>query len=815
MMIDLLRDGRLAARNLLKAPGYSAAAVVTLALAIGATSALFSVVHTVLLKPLPIQEPERLVVCWETGSTPDQGVSELSYRNFRDWSTGMRGFSDLAAMGSSNWSGVLDGQGEPVRLHYTGVTASFFDTLGVRPFLGRVFRPDEDVPSAARVVVLNYGTWVRRFGSDPGVLGQSIRLDGEAHTIVGVMPRGFDFPRGAELWMPVVPILATSSGQWQVDALTHVGVLFAVGRLRDGVTAEQARLELDALARRLQSETAPRFGAAVVVTPFLDYLLGPVRPALWALVAAVLVLLLIACANVSGLLLTRVSLRRREDAVRLALGATRARLGRLWAAETAILALAGGGLGLLASSWIARLVVALGPDDVPRLAEVSIDLRVAVFTFVVVSATALLSAAAPVRQAGATDLLDALHDAARGSAGRRSLRGRSTLLTLQIGLAVTMLLAAGLVVRSFHNLRRLDLGFVPADVLTMTIDPRDVSRSQNAWFQDLLQRVGGLPGTVATGAVSLRPLALGAIGQGTWVLLEGQPETPEGGKGNPNLNYLVATPGYFAAMRIGLVHGRLFGDQDDARAPRVAIVSESTARRLWPRQDPIGKRLFMPTHDSKEPRNAWRTVVGVVRDVRYRGLDQVLLDVYDPARQAATTASDLVVRTSGDPLAMAAAVQGVARSLNRRVVIDGITTMDAIVSRALAPWRLGAWMLSLFAIVAFVLAVLGLFSLVSLDVAQRRHEFAIRLALGAERRAIVGGVLRLAGWRVLLGGALGLLMAIAAARGMRSLLFGVDVLDPGTYAVVVAVVAGVVALASYVPARRAAGVDPLALLRRE
>jgi len=815
IVVDLLSDVRLAARHLLKAPGYSAAAVVTLALAIGATSALFSVVHTVLLKPLPIQEPERLVVCWETGSTPDQGVSELSHRNFRDWSAGMRGFSDIAAMGSSNWSGVLDGQGEPVRLHYTAVTASFFDTLGVRPLLGRVFGPDDDVPSAARVVVLNHGTWVRRFGSNPGVLGTSIRLDGAPHTIVGVMPRGFDFPRGAELWMPVVPPLAASSEQWKVDALTYVGVLFAVGRLRDGVTAEQARQELDALARHLQSETAPRFGAAVVVTPFLDYLLGPVRPALWALLAAVGVLLLIACANVSGLLLTRVSLRRREDAVRLALGATRARLGRLWAAETALLALAGGGLGLFASSWIAAAVVALGPDDVPRLAEVSVDLRVAVFTFIVVTAAALLCAAAPVRQAGATDLLDALHDAARGSAGRRSLRARSMLLTLQIGLAVTLLLAAGLVVRSFHNLRRLDLGFVPADVLTMKVDPGDVSPSQNAWFQELLQRVGALPGTVAAGAVSLRPLALGAIGQGTWVILEGQPETPEGGKDNPILNYLVATPDYFAAMGIGLVRGRLFNEQDDARTPRVAIVSESTARRLWPGQYPIGKRFLTATHSSEGPPKAWRTVVGVVRDVRYRGLDQVLLDIYDPALQAATTASDLVVRTSRDPLAMAAAVQSVARSLHRPVVIDGVTTMDAIVSRALAPWRLGAWMLSLFAIVAFVLAVLGLFSLVSLDVAQRRHEFAIRLALGAQRRDIVGGVLRLAGWRVLLGGALGLLMAIAAARGVRSLLFRVDVLDPGTYAVVVVLVAGVVALASYVPARCAAGADPLALLRRE
>jgi putative ABC transport system permease protein len=813
--MDLLRDFSLAARNLLKARGYTAASVATLALAIGATSALFSVVHAVLLKPLPIDRTDRLVVVWEKGATADQGVSELSYANVREWAAGMRGFSHLAGMSSTNWSGVLDGQGEPVRLHYTGVGASFFETLGARPAHGRVFRPDDDVPNAPRVVVLNHGAWVRRFGADPGVLGRSIRLDDKLHTIVGIMPPGFDFPRGAELWMPVVPILADASENWKFDALRDVGVLFAVGRLRERVTAEQARLELDALAARLPDKAGPRFGAAVVITPFLDYLLGPVRPALFVLFAAVGVLLLIACANVSGLLLTRVSLRRREDAVRLALGATRVRLGRLWLAETLLLAAAGGCLGLLISSWIASAIVALGPDDVPRLSEVSIDLRVALFTFVVVTAAALLCAAAPIRQAGSADFLDALHDAARGSAGRRSLRARSSLLTLQIGLAVTLLLAAGLAARSFHNLRTVDLGFTPGDVLTLKVDPRDLGSPPNSWFADLLERVRATPGVAAAGAVSTRPLAFGAIGSGTWVLLEGQPKTGEAVKENPGLNYLVATPDYFTAMRIGLVRGRLFDGRDDARAPRVAIVSEGAARRLWPGQDPIGKRVFLPTHGPDEPRDAWRTVVGVVRDVRYRGLDQALLDIYDPALQAPTTAGDLVIRTTEDPLHLAAAVQTQARTLHPRVVVDGITTMDAVVSRALAPWRLGAWMLSLFAAVALALAVLGLFSLVSLDVAQRRHEFAIRLALGARGPDIVGGVLRRAGGRVLLGGSLGLLLAFAAARAVRGLLFRVDVLDPGTYAAVALVVAVVVAVASYLPARQAARVDPLVLLRRE
>jgi putative ABC transport system permease protein len=812
--VELLRDVRLAARNLRVSPVYSVSAILTLALTIGATSAIFSVVHAVLLRPLPIRQPERLVVAWGAGSSPDQGVSEFSYRNFQDLSAGMRGFSHTAAIGSSNWSRVLDSEGVSERLLYAGVSASFFDTLGVVPLIGRGLRPDDDVPKAVPVVVLNHGTWLRRFGADPGVVGKAIRLDGTPHTIVGVMPQGFDFPRGAEFWAPVVPELAASSETWHTDALTYVGVLFLIGRLQEGVTPERAGHELDAVARRLESEKAPRFGTSVVVTPFLDYLLGPVRQALWALFAAVGVLLLLACANVSGLLLTRVSLRRREDAIRRALGATGARVGRLWAIETMLVTLSGGVLGLFVSSWIAAAVAALGPDDVPRLGEVAIDWKVAFFTFVVVSLTALLCSAAPIRQARTTDLLDALHDSARGSSGRRSLSVRSSLLTLQIGLAVTLLVAAGLVVRSFDNLRRLDLGFAPKNVLSLNIDPRQQGPSANVWFEELLARVAALPGVEAAGAVSLRPLRLGAVGQGTWLQLEGQPDTPEGTKDNPFLNHLVATPGYFPAMRIALVRGRLFTDQDDAQAPRVALVSESTARRLWPGQDPIGKRFATATHSPNGPRSAWRTVVGVVGDVRYRGLDQVLLDVYDPALQAGP-GHDIVVQTSGDPLAMATAVQTRARELDPQVIISGATSLDAVVSRALAPWRLGAWMLALFAMLAITIALVGLVSLVSLDITQRRREFAIRFALGAQGRDVVGGVLRRVGGRLLIGTGLGLAVAVAGTRGLQGLLFGVAPLDPATYAAVIALVAAAVGLVSWLPARQAGRLDPLVVLRKE
>jgi putative ABC transport system permease protein len=809
--MDLLLECRLALRDLLKAPGHTFAAVLTLALAIGANSAIFSAVHAILLKPLPIRQPDDLVICWESDRLHNLGVVELSYRNFQDWSAHSRSFNQTAAIGSSSWPAVVDGQGESARLSSSGVSVSFFETLGARPELGRTFRPEDDVPKAPRVVVLSHGTWVRRFGGDSRAIGSTIQLD-EPHTIVGVMPAAFDFPRGTDFWTPVVPILANSAGGWRTDTLQNVGVLFVIGRLRDGVTSRMAAAELDRVAGQLERNgAAHRFGAAVVVTPFTDYVLGPVRHALWALLAAVAVLLLIGCANVSGLMLTRLSLRRRDQAIRLALGATGRALGRHWALETLILSLGGGALGLTASRWMAKAIVALAPDDVPRLSDVSINLPVAAFTLVIVGATALLCGAEPVRRAGTTNLLEALNDAPRSTSGKQSHHARSLLLIAQIGLTVLLLVAAGLVLRSFVNLRRIDLGFVPSNVLTMNVGPRNPKPSTNEWMNELVRRVEALPDVEAAGAVYLRPLALGPIGQETSVILEGQPDTPEAARLNPVLNYQVATPGYFRAMRIRLTRGRVFNAEDGAGSPRVVLIGESTARHLWPGQDPIGKRLLMPGG----PPNPWRSVIGVVGDVHYRGIDDARLDVYDAALQSPVAATDLVVRTSGDPRRVASAVQAAARGLDSHVVFDRLTTMQSIVSRAVAPWRFSVWMFTLFAAFAFVLAVVGLFSLVSLDVAQRRHEFAVRLALGAQRADVLRPVLLAAARRVLAGVALGLLSAIAGTRGIRSLLFGIEVLDTATYAAVIALVLVVVAVASYLPARRAAGTDPLALLRRE
>jgi predicted permease len=574
-----------------------------------------------------------------------------------------------------------------------------------------------------------------------------------------------------------------------------------------------AAQELDELSTRLQREGARRFGTSVVVTPFVEHLLGPVRQALWALFAAVGILLLIGCANVSGLMLTRLSLRYQEHAVRLALGATGSRLGRLWLLEAGVLAVSGGVLGLVISHWLTKAIVVLGPGDVPRLETVTMNLPVATFTFLVVAVSALLCAAEPFRQARTVTLLEPLRGIGLSPGGLRPRRARSILSTIQIGLAVVLLVCAGLVLRSFLNLRQLELGFEPTNVLTLNVDPRG-AMDRNQWIAELLNRLQTTPGIEASGAVLLRPLGLGPIGSDARVVLEGQPQLPGSATRNPTVNYQVATSGYFPAMRIRLKEGRLFDTRDTTRSPRVILVSEHTATTLWPGEPPIGKRLLLPSQVSDGP-DVWRTVVGVVSDVRYRGLDDVRLDVYDAASRSRTAATQMVFRAARDPLSLASLVQSEARRLDPRAVVDGIATMDAIVSREVAPWRFSLWMFALFALLAFVLATLGLFSVVSLDIAHRRHEFALRVALGARSGDVVRTVMSAAVRQVLAGLGIGMLLAALGTRLVQGLLFDVGRFDLPTHATVIALVLAAVATASYFPARRAGGADPLAQLRRE
>jgi putative ABC transport system permease protein len=538
---------------------------------------------------------------------------------------------------------------------------------------------------------------------------------------------------------------------------------------------------------------------------------------LW-LFGAVALVLLIGCANVSGLMLTRATERRREDAIRLALGAARSRLMRGWLLEAGWLVLFGGLAGLLGARWLTRVIVALAPADISRINDIAVNQSVVAFTVAVCGLAALVCALAPAWRTAAADVAATLSDAARSTPGVSPLRTRSALVVFEIALAVVVLIAGGLVLRSFVNLRQLDLGYDPANVLTMDVEPQgETADHRRAFYNELLGRVAAISSVEAAGAVYLRPLALGPIGQEMGVVLEGQPETGEAAARNPLVNYESATPGYFQAMRIPLLRGRYFDERDDARAPKVAIVGESTARRLWPGQDPIGRRLATPQATPEGMRAVWHTVIGVVKDARYRGLDDVRLDFYEPSDQALPEyrASHLMIRTNGDPLAVAGAVHAQARAIDPHVLVGGITTMDAIVGRAMAPWRFAVWMFTLFAMLAFLLGTGGLFSLVALNVALRSREFAVRMALGAQSRQISGRVLSDAGRHALLGASLGVLAAALGTHWLASLLFEVRPLDPWTYAAVVAVVLAATTGASFLPAFRAGRLDPMTLLRDE
>jgi putative ABC transport system permease protein len=817
--MSFLRDLRFAARQLRATPGYALAAVATLALAIGASTAIFSAVYAVLLKPMPIRQPEQLAVAWGGGAALAYRVVELSYLDIRDLGELAPRVGKVASVGSAAWSAVLDGQGEPVRLAQFGVSGTFFEVMGAAPRLGRMLGPADDVANAPPVAVLSHGTWVQHFGGDPNIVGRKVSLDDQMTEVVGVMPAGFDYPRGAQLWTTIVPVVAAIPATSNPDPLRNIGMFFLVGRLNPGITPALAADEWTRInAKLLENSPGPRYG--ISATPFLDHQVGPARQAMWALLGAVGVLLLIACANVSGLMLTRVSLRNHSDAIRSALGGSRAAIGRLWAAETVWLTTLGGALGLLTCQWFIRAIIALAPEGIARLDEVAIDAPVAIFSVAVMTVATFLCGAAPIRQSGIQNLSATLNDASRTIAGGRSYRTRSSLLVVQIGLAVVLLVAAGLVVRSFRALQNLDVGFQGQALLRLKVEPRGQAQPVNVWIHDLLPRIASLPQVEAVGGVYLTPLELGSIGQGTWALAEGQPETPQTASSNPVVNYLTATPDYFKTMRIPIKRGRAFTDEDGANAPRVAIISESTAAAFFPGQDPIGKRIKAAAFSSKpNPEGAWRTIVGVAGNVRYRGLNEIQLDMYDPQMQSRSAATSLVVRMkSGEEanaLAVAAAIQTQAKQLDPRVLISGITMLEDVVDKERAPWRFSAWVFALFAALAFALSMLGLFSLVSLDVVNRRQEFAIRMAIGATPGHIVGGVFRSAGLRAGLGIALGLAVAIVATRGLQGLLFGVAITDGMTYASVVALVVTVVALASYLPARRAASSAPLTLLHRD
>ena len=822
---------RHALRQLIRRPGLTTAIVSILALGIGVSTAVFSVVGRVLLRPIPVAELNRLVVAWEFDPSREGSLIEVSFPYFQDWRAQSRSFEDLAAFGSVNWSYEFKGPPSRETVPAAFVSASFFDTLRARPLLGRTFLPHEDEPATGRVLVLSHGLWRRRFAGDPRVVGSKVTGGDELFTIVGVMPREFDFPQGAELWTPVGPALDADRrrSNWTPAFFRSLGVLYVVGRLKEGVTPEAARAELASISRRLSVadtfSTTGGWGARVV--PLVDHYLGTsTRQALQALAAASAFVLLLACANVAVLLLVQAIRRRTDLAVRRALGASAAHVVLHQLLDSALLALAGGAAGTLIAMGAVRAAAAFGPAGVPGLTDVSVDAHALAFALLITAVASVIVALAPAGIAARLAIAPTLRSGgAGGGLDRRGFQLTRLLVTTEVTLSIVLLVGCGLMVRSLQNLLKIDLGFVPGHALTFSVgfpDEKYPTTAQNrAVYRTLLERLAALPGVEAAGAVHNRPLEYGPIGSDNWVGVEGQPlDWDSVSKNSLSVNWEAATPDYFRAVGTPLVEGRTFTERDSPDAPKVVIVSRSLARRGWPGQSPVGKRLH--TYPAKSELKdgvfvnvEWQTVVGVVEDARYRGIQNPRLDVYLPYSQVTDGLRHLVVRTRGDPLALAGAVREQVRALDADAGVGELTTMQRLVDRALTPWRFASALLGGFAFVALLLTASGLFAVLHHFVSGRTREIAIRMALGADPGRVRRFVLSQGLGVTAVGVALGSALSLVLARSLSALLYGLDERDPWSHLGGVVLIGLIAAIACLLPARRAARVDATVALRSE
>jgi len=793
-----------------------------LALGLGANIAIFGVAYAVLLRPLPVADQQSLVILWERADR-SASVWEVSYRDFRDWESQNASFTQLAATGSINWPLRLTREEGPVVLPFAAVSGAFFDVLGTGPALGRGLTRADDIRSSSGVAVLSDSTWRHHFGSDPGIIGRTAMMDDgggvRAITVVGVMPPEFDYPRGAALWLPIAPTLGHLSAEAGFDMLEarDLGILYVLGRLRSGVALLQARADMDAIVGRLTGTGEPGTGRSIVVTPLADHIFGQARPALLLLIGAAGLVLFVTCANVIGLLLARLSANRRDLAIRIALGAERSHLMRQALVEGAALVVVGMAAAAVLALWCVPLLTALAPESIPRLNEVT--LRTPALTGFALGAGALAAIAC-----GMFPLVivlrrpQAILVASNDTASRTTtLRVRSGLLVAQTALAVVLLVAATLTVRSFHAIQRIHLGFDPANLVTFDVlaPPGKYRKSEtnNRFYREAIERVRRIPGVSGVAALYLRPFEFGPIGSGAAVVLEGQsPRDRDAWRKNPTLNAEAVTPDYFKLMQIPVLQGRAFSEHDAEDSPPVVIISLSAARRLWPGQNPIGKRL-MASYD--RPKENWQTVVGVVGDVRYRGLTEATFDLYKPYLQSEDAVKHFIVQASENPSTFMGRLRFEIRSVDPNAVIGAIRPMREVVDRQLAPWRFAALLFSLLAALAMVVAVVGLYALLAHQVADRTREIGIRMALGARHEQIVRSfALRTA--RVIAAGLLmGSIAGRIAGRSMNALLFGVTPADAVTYAIVCLLLVVAASVGAYWPIRRATAVDPIVALRQE
>lgn len=823
----LQQDLRYAVRRLLNERRFAAVAVLILAAGIAACTVMFSVVQAVLLRPYNIDHPGRVVVLWPV----QQDVAgEFAYNAARDLER-LKSLEAVASISSTNWGGELTLPGEqPFNVPCAAVSATFFDVLRARPLHGRTFRRDDDQTSSPRVLILSHALWTQRFGADPRAIGRRVLVREEATAtpfeIVGVMPAEFFYPRGAQYWTPAAPRLAATArhrkepmDQW----FDRIGVFYGVGRLAAGATPATTRAEtvllLKAVSDELKIDLAG-MGIQVVVTPLLTQIFGQARHALLVLMGAVTLVLLIACSNVAGLLFARGASRSREMAVRAALGASRRDLMRQLLMESAVLVACGTVIGVSAAALSLRTIVALSPADIPRLDAAVLDKGVLLLSVLAAAVTTLVVGLAPAAHVSRTSLVSDLKGAGTGVVARGARgRTRRVLIGSQVAGTLVLLMAAGLCVQSFVRLAGLDLGFDPVNVLTFGVTGLDETRYPLPAQRDdavarLLSRFERQPQVIAAAAVSQRPFEHGPVGSDSGVLLEGQPDTPEAWSRNPTLNWEAVTPGYFRAMGIRLLRGRTFEETDTENAPRVVIVSEAMAARVWPGKDPLGMRLRANASEglgNNAP--AWDTVVGVVATARYREIESPRLDLYVPFRQTFNDVHHFTLRTRTRPLALAPTVAAEIASLDKGLAMSGVTTMEQVVRRTRGPWRFNMLVFGAFGAVALMLAAVGLFALVGYEVNQRTREIGVRMALGAAPGDIVRLMLAQGAGPAAVGILAGLFAAVGLTRLLSGILFGITPTDPVTFAQVIALLVVVVVLATYLPARRAASVDPQVVLR--
>jgi putative ABC transport system permease protein len=810
-MIDLVTDLRQALRSLASKPAFTAVAVLTLGLGIGANTAIFSVVDGVLLARLPYAEPERLVAVWET--TPTSEESSFAPGDLVDLRRDSRTLA--AASAFANRSPSLTGTGEPERLPGVSVSGDFFTTLGVEPLLGTGL---DDQPLGERLAMLSWGLWQRRFAADPGVVGRTITLDGETHRVTGVLPQAFRFALSAdaEVWFREPRGLPEPGFNLDTDleTLRDLHYFKVVARLAPGVGLDEAAAEIDALgARYARDYPDSNAGRGMRLEPLREKLVGDVRPALMVLLAAVGLVLLIACANVAGLLLTRSLARGREVAVRSALGASRWRLVRQVLAEGAVLAAAGGGVGLALGAWSLETLLGLAPPGITGLGPIGLDRRVLGFTLALTALSVLLSSLVPALRASRPELAAALGEGgARTGGGSAQTRLRALLVVGETALALMLLAGAGLLVRSLGELLAVDPGFDPEHVLTASLSLPERSypdEAQAVAFVDrLLERVAALPGVVEAGRVWTLPF--GGSAAIFSFRIEGQPP-PEPGS-EPDAGFQAADTGYFRALRIPLLAGRWIEPADRDDAPDVALVNRAFAETFFDGR-PLGRRISLGDPADGEP---WIEIVGVVGDVRHHAFDQpVRPEVYLPYPQFTLRTAVLVLRTAGPPEAMAGALRTELGELDPELPLSRVEPLATVVADSTAERRFVATLMSLFAGLAAFLAGLGLYGVIAHSVAQRTREIGIRLALGARRRQVLGQVVGRGLALAAAGVAVGLAGAWGATRTLASLLYGVGAVDPATYSAVSLGLVAVAALAALVPARRAARIEPRAALRAE